>query len=67
MSVTTLEGTVKNGQVILPEGSTLPEAAKVYVLVPDALPRSPRVWSPRLLDKSKLADLELEVSDIEDE
>lgn len=67
MSVTTLEGVVKDGRIVLPEGSALPEAARVYILVPDEQPRSPRIWSPRLADKSKLADLELVVSDLEDD
>jgi hypothetical protein len=67
MSVTTLEGVVKNGQIVLPDGSSLPESARVYVLVPDEQPRSPRIWSPRLADKSKLADLELVVTDIDDD
>lgn len=67
MSVTTIEGTVKNGQIILSEDFKLPESARVYILVPDEQPRSPRVWSPRLADKSKLADLELVVTDIDDD
>jgi hypothetical protein len=67
MSVTTIEGTVKNGQIVLSEDFTLPESARVYILVPDEQLRSPRVWSPRLADKSKLADLELVVTDIDDD
>ncbi len=67
MSITTLEGVVKDGQIVLPDGLTLPESARVYILVPDEQPRSPRVWSPRLADKSKLANLELIVTEIEDD
>lgn len=67
MSVTTLEGVVKDGRIVVPEGSNLPESARVYVLVPDDEPRRPRVWSPRLADKSKMADLELVVTDIDDD
>ncbi len=67
MSVTTLEGFVKNGQIVVPDGSTLPESARVYILVPDDQPRSPRIWSPRLADRSKLDELKLEVSDLDNE
>lgn len=34
MRVTTVEGTVENGQVRLPADIRLPENAKVYVVVP---------------------------------
>jgi hypothetical protein len=67
MSVTTLEGIVKNGNIVLPEGSLLPESAKVYILVTDDLQNRPRIMSPRLADKTKLGDFELEVTDIPDD
>ncbi len=35
MSVTTFQGTVKNGQIRLAADVQLPERAKVYVVVPD--------------------------------
>ncbi len=35
MSITTFQGTVKNGQVRLAADVRLPEKAKVYVVVPD--------------------------------
>jgi len=67
MSVTTLEGVVKNGRIVLPDGAVLPESARVYVLVTDDIPNRPRVLSPRLADKNKAADFDLEVSDIPDD
>lgn len=67
MSVTTLEGVVKNGHIVLPDDAILPESARVYVLVTDEISNRPRVMSPRLADKSKLADFELEVTDVTDD
>ena len=50
MSVTKIEGIVKNGHIVLPEGASLPELARVYVIVQDPKDRK-FVRSPRLIRK----------------
>ncbi len=56
-SVRTFEGTVENGQIRLLEGVRLPERAKVYVVVPEALPEQPaKVLSPRLAHPGEAKD-----------
>ena len=55
MQVTTFEGVVKNGQIHLSEDIKLPEAAKVYVVVPNMEKRTAKVMSPRLVNKSDAA------------
>lgn len=67
MQVTTIEGIVKNGQIHLTEDIKLPEAAKVYVVVPNLEKRTARIMSPRLVNKSKLKDFEREIIEIEDD
>ncbi len=67
MSVTTIEGVVKNGQIVLPENSNLPEAARVYIVVHDN-EKPKRIFSPRLANKSDAQYLVKTVEDdIEDE
>ena len=52
MAILTLEGTVENGQIRLRDDVTLPEHAKVYVVIPEfesnqrAYIRSPRLAHP---------------------
>jgi hypothetical protein len=67
MQVTTIEGIVKDGQIHLTEDIKLPEAAKVYVVVPNLEKRTAKIMSPRLVDKSKLKDFEREIIEIEDD
>lgn len=55
MQVTTIEGIVKNGQIQLSEDIKLPEAAKVYVVVPNMEKRSARIMSPHLVNKADAA------------
>jgi len=52
MSILTLEGQ-----------ATLPEKARVYVVVPDAPDRAPRVWSPRLADPAQAAAFSMQVTE----
>ena len=52
MQVTTIEGIVKDGQIHLSEDVKLPEAATVYVVVPNLQKRTARIMSPRLANKS---------------
>ena len=65
MSVMTLEGIVKNGQVRLVDRATLPDDTKVYVVVPESPHRPPGIWSPRLADRRQAAEFVMEVSESE--
>jgi len=67
MSVTTIEGIVKNGQIVLPKEFKLPESALVYVVVPQNEVFK-RIVSPKLADKSdaKIFEKRTEI-DIDDE
>ncbi len=67
MQVTTIQGIVKDGQIQLTEDVKLPEAATVYVVVPNLEKRTVRIMSPRLVDKGKLSDFEREIIEIEDD
>ena len=66
MKVATYEGVVENGQVRLPTGVTLPEKARVYVVVPglEVQPEA-HIRSPRLADPAQAARFELEVAEEE--
>jgi hypothetical protein len=57
MSPITYEATVKNGCIQLPANVSLPEDAKVYVVVPgsDAVPT---LRSPRLVDPQRAPDFQ---------
>lgn len=62
MRVTTVEGTVENGQVRLPADVRLPENAKVYVVVPGVEERTTfYIGSPRLVHPEQAIDFEKEV------
>lgn len=61
MQVTAIEGTIKNGQVKLSEVLDLPDATKVYVVVPDSSRPTARIMSPRVVDKAKIKDFEKEM------
>jgi hypothetical protein len=69
MAHLTVEGVVENGQVRLREDVTLPERARVYVVVPDATAAQPlqepgpRVVSPRLAHPERAADFAKQVID----
>ena len=70
MKVTTYEGVVENGRVQLPTGVSLPEKARVYVVVPEVVenktPRTAHVYSPRLAHPEQAKDFVKEVIDIEE-
>jgi hypothetical protein len=51
MQVTTIEGIVKDGQIQLTEDIKLPEAAKVYVVVPNLERKTAKIMSPHLVNK----------------
>lgn len=64
MAVTTLKGVVKNGSIVLPKDTVLPESASVYVLIPDESSSRPRIMSPRLKNPS---DAKLFIKTVEDD
>ncbi len=59
-----LEGYVKDGQIRLIDSATLPEEAKVYVVVADAPPRVSRIWSPRLADPRQIEEFSMEMTEL---
>jgi hypothetical protein len=62
MKVTTLSGTVQNGEIRLPLGVRLPENATVYVVIPGVeLPSAAFLASPRLLHPEQAVDFQKEV------
>ena len=67
MKVVTYEAIVERGEVKLPETVTLPEHARVYVVVPgvEDLPPS-RIQSPRLLRSEQVSDFAMETLEGED-
>ena len=59
MSVVTIEGTVRDGQIRLEGDVRLPENAKVYVVIPEAgSPQMVRVVSPRLVHRDQINDFQ---------
>ncbi|MCX7425234.1 MAG: hypothetical protein NTW96_06360 [Planctomycetia bacterium] len=66
MKVTTYEGVVENGRVELPPGASLPEKAKVYVVVPEVVeieaPRVAHVYSPRLANPADAVHFKMKVT-----
>ena len=57
MKVTTLAGTVENGQIRLPDNVRLPEKATVYVVIPGLeLSAGAYLASPRLVHPEQAAD-----------
>ena len=66
MKVVTYEGVVENGRIQVLGDVSLPEKAKVYVVLPDVyeveLPQTAHIRSPRLSDPSQAPLLELDVT-----
>ena len=64
MTITTYEGVVEKGKIRLKTGVRLPDNTKVYVVVPDLqTKKTARVTSPRLVDRKKVADFKMEISE----
>jgi broad specificity polyphosphatase/5'/3'-nucleotidase SurE len=65
----TYEGVVENGCVHVAVGVSLPEKAKVFVVVPDGdgsgVGRAIRIPSPRLLHREQAIDFIKEVYEVE--
>ena len=66
-SVTTVEGIIKNGQIVLSEDCSLPESAKVFVIVPNQNSSGAHVRSPRLVDKTRLKDFKRVIVEIDND
>ncbi len=65
MNISTIEGIVQNGQIRLLGDVTLPENAKVYIVIPnlEAAP-SARIFSPRLLHPEQASDFAKQVIEV---
>jgi hypothetical protein len=64
MNILALEGLVEDGQIRLLDGVVLPDKTKVYVVVPAAPERTPRVWSPRLANPQDASQFRMEVTEL---
>ena len=67
MQVTTIEGIVENGKILLTEQITLPEMTRVLVVIPDFEKKAAKIMSPRLVNPEKINDFEREIIEIEDD
>ncbi len=64
MSVIALEGVVDHGVVRLTEEVTLPQGARVYVVVPDSMAAAvAHIRSPRLAHPEQAADFRMDVTE----
>jgi hypothetical protein len=62
MSVTTVEGTVENGEIKLPPNVHLPDNAKVYIVIPGmVVTPTIRAGRPRLAHAGDAADFQKQV------
>jgi hypothetical protein len=68
MKVVTYEGIVENGCIHVPAGVSLPERAKVYIVIPDLidveLPRVAHVPTPRLVHPEQAKNFVKVVRDV---
>ena len=71
MKVISYEGVVENGCIHVPAGVSLPEKAKVYVIVPGVYESDVRqvvhISSPRLVHPEQANDFIMEVRDVKDD
>jgi hypothetical protein len=66
-TVTSLEGTVENGQIKLPANVHLSERTKVYIVIPGLESTPPiRIPSPRLVHPEQASDFAMLVEDSAD-
>jgi hypothetical protein len=69
MKVAAYEGVVENVCVHVPAGVTLPEKAKVYIVIPEVIeietPRAVHIASPRLAHPEQASDFVKKVFDME--
>lgn len=67
MSVMTIEATIKNGQITLPKGISLPDNTRVYVVVPEmAAPQTAVIASPHLVYPEQVAHFQMQVREAGD-
>ena len=66
MAISTFEGIIENGQIRLREDVSLPEHAKVYVVIPDfeVAPQA-HVYSPRLVHPQQAADFVKQIVEVD--
>lgn len=65
MSVMTLEGVVENGTIRLVNPMTLPENARVYIVIPEIQSdKAARIYPPRLVHSEQAKYFEMEVTEI---
>ena len=58
----TLEATVRDGRIVLPEGTCIPDNTRVYVVVPESKDAEQvRMMSPRLVHHDELPDFTMQV------
>lgn len=65
MTISAFEGVVENGQIRLRDKVTLPENAKVYVVIPgpEAAPKA-HVYTPRLVHQEQAGDFAKQVIEV---
>jgi len=61
MSAQTIEGIVKNGQIVVPPGTALPERASVLIVVKNGSRDLIHLRSPRLVDRDRIVDFEMDM------
>lgn len=62
MKVTTYEGTVRQGCVVLPDDAMIPDNSRVYVIVPASSDEARvRILSPRLVHRDEVVDFTMQV------
>jgi hypothetical protein len=62
MKVTTYEGTVQDGCVMLPDDARIPDKTRVYVVIPATNDsESVRIMSPRLVHRDEVVDFMMQV------
>lgn len=65
MNIATIEGVVENGQIRLLDKMTLPEKARVFVVIPELRAVSTaRIYSPRLLHPEQAVDFAKELIEV---
>jgi hypothetical protein len=65
VSIATIEGVVENGQIRLLDNMTLPEKARVFVVIPELQAVSmARIYSPRLLHPEQAVDFAKELIEV---
>lgn len=65
MSITTYEGIVEQGQIILKNGLRLRDKTTVYVVVPDSQTTThPTIHTPHLTNPKQADDFKMEIEEV---